>query len=61
LQKDDFEPNGKGGVGMAYCVYQHVWAGIRIIDCYEGFYAMVMIESGGVRTAESILMKNNTR
>jgi hypothetical protein len=54
-QRDDFEPSGKGGVGMVYRVHQGVWGGIRTTDGYEGFYAM--IESGGVQTTENMLMK----
>jgi hypothetical protein len=60
LQKDNFEPSGKGGVGMAYHGHQGAWGGKRTTDGYEGYYAMVMVESGGIWTTESILMKNNT-
>jgi hypothetical protein len=55
-----FEPNGKGGVGIAYVVHQRVWGGIRITNGCEGYlHATAMIESGGVQTTENILMKNN--
>jgi hypothetical protein len=58
LQRDDFEPNGKDGVGMAHRVHQGVWAGIRITNgCEDYLYAMAMIESGGVQTTENILVK----
>jgi hypothetical protein len=59
-QRVDFEPNGTGEVGMAYHRHQGVWGGIRIIDGYEGFHAMVMIGSWGVQTTESILININT-
>jgi hypothetical protein len=42
---------------MAYRVHQCVWGGIRTTDGYEGFYAMAMVESGGVQTTENMLMK----
>jgi hypothetical protein len=56
-QRVALEPNGKGGVGMAYHGHQAVWGGGRIADGHEGFYGMVTIESRGVQTTENMLIK----
>jgi hypothetical protein len=47
-QKNDFEPDGIGGVGMAYHVHRGVQGGIRTKNGYKGcLYTMVMVEAGG--------------
>jgi hypothetical protein len=57
-QRDDFESNGKDGVGMAYGGHRNVMGGIKITVDYEGcLYAMVMVEGVIQKTENSGTMR----